>query len=211
MKKKYQVFISSTYEDLKEERAAVTHQLLEMDCIPVGMEQFPASDMSQMDYIEMMLNDCDYYILILAGRYGSVDTDGISFTEKEYEYANKKGIPVMSFILKDIGKIANEKCEKTDEGRQKLENFRKKVCSNKLVASYTNCGDLKAAVASSIYRCIQNSPALGWIRGDNTEKNEDLDARIEKYMREHTISNGEIDSLFRGDGIILDCGNSSCI
>ena len=70
MKKKYQVFISSTYTDLKQERMAVTQCLLDNDCIPVGMEQFPASGMSQMDYIKKMLDDCDYYILILAGRYG---------------------------------------------------------------------------------------------------------------------------------------------
>ena len=82
MKKKYQVFISSTYTDLKQESMAVTQCLLDNDCIPVGMEQFPASGMSQMDYIKKMLDDCDYYILILAGRYGTVDKDGIGFTEK---------------------------------------------------------------------------------------------------------------------------------
>ena len=32
MKKKYQVFISSTYADLKEERMAVTQCLLDNDC-----------------------------------------------------------------------------------------------------------------------------------------------------------------------------------
>ena len=55
MKKKYQVFVSSTYEDLKEERAAVAQCLLNIGCIPVGMEQFPASNMSQMEYIKKML------------------------------------------------------------------------------------------------------------------------------------------------------------
>lgn len=48
MQKKYQVFISSTYVDLIEARAAATQCLLDNDCIPVGMEQFPASEMSQM-------------------------------------------------------------------------------------------------------------------------------------------------------------------
>lgn len=51
-KKKYQVFISSTYTDLKEERSAVMRCLLEMNCIPVGMEQSPASNMNQMNYIK---------------------------------------------------------------------------------------------------------------------------------------------------------------
>ena len=96
MNKKYQVFVSSTYKDLKEERMAVIRLLLKMGFIPVGMEQFPASNMSQMEYIKMMLDSCDYYLLILAGKYGSVDVDGIGFTEKEYDYAIANGIPVMS-------------------------------------------------------------------------------------------------------------------
>ena len=99
LKKKYQVFISSTYEDLKDERAAVTQCLLDNNCIPVGMEQFPSSNMSQMDYIKKMLDDCDYYILIVGGRYGSLDDDGVGYTEKEYDYAIQNGIPVMAFVF----------------------------------------------------------------------------------------------------------------
>ena len=60
IKKKYQVFISSTFNDLIEERMAVTQCLLDNDCIPIGMEQFSASDMDKMEYIERVLEDCDY-------------------------------------------------------------------------------------------------------------------------------------------------------
>lgn len=59
-----------------------------------------------------MLEDCDYYILILAGRYGSEDDDGVGFTEKEYDYAISHGIPVMSFVVKDINALAVSQCEK---------------------------------------------------------------------------------------------------
>lgn len=165
MKKKYQVFISSTYRDLTEERAAVMQCLLEMNCIPVGMEQFPASNMKQMDYIKMMLDDCDYYILILAGRYGTLDFDGVGFTEKEYVYAIENNIPVMSFVISDVGTLASAKCEATDERRKKLEAFRAKVCDGKLVKFYDDIGSLKAAVAVSLNRCIQDCPAVGWVRG----------------------------------------------
>lgn len=44
MDKRYQVFISSTYVDLQEERQSVLQTLMEMDCIPAGMELFPAAD-----------------------------------------------------------------------------------------------------------------------------------------------------------------------
>lgn len=209
MKKKYQVFISSTYNDLIEERAAVTQCLLKMDCIPVGMEQFPASDMSQMDYIKMMLDDCDYYVLILAGRYGSLDSDGVGFTEKEYNYAKEKGIPIMSFVTQDIGKLTSEKCEKNDEYRRKLEDFRQKVCKDKLVNFYTNCESLQAAVVTSLHKCIKYYPATGWVRGNSVEKPVDIEAKIEQYMQEHTISKGDIEALFAEDTNILDGGNAN--
>lgn len=207
MNKKYQVFISSTYNDLKEERAAVTHCLLEMGCIPVGMEQFPASNMSQMDYIKIMLDNCDYYVLILAGRYGSLDSDGIGFTEKEYNYAIEKGIPVMSFVIKDEGKLMSDKCEKTDEGRQNLDNFRKKVCEGKLVKYYTDCGTLQAAVSISLHRCIQDYPAVGWVRGDSVETPVDIEDKIEKYIQEHIATKEDIDALFSEAAIVNDDNN----
>jgi len=63
MEKKYQVFVSSTYKDLTEERQEVIQALLELDCIPVGMEMFPAADDDQWTLIKRLIDDCDYYIL----------------------------------------------------------------------------------------------------------------------------------------------------
>lgn len=169
MSKKYQVFISSTYIDLKEERAAATQILLDNNCIPVGMEQFPASNMSQMAYIEKMLNDCDYYVLILGGRYGSTDQDDVGFTEKEYDYAVTKGIPIMSFVFESPEMLPFSKLDPTDDLRAKFNKFREKVCSNKLVKYYSNIGTLQANIATSIHKCIRDFPAVGWVRGDSVE------------------------------------------
>lgn len=74
MNKKYQVFVSSTYEDLREERQEVMHALLELDCIPSGMELFPAADEAQWSLIKGVIDECDYYILILGGRYGGLSS-----------------------------------------------------------------------------------------------------------------------------------------
>lgn len=168
MKKKYQVFVSSTYTDLKDERNAVIQCLLDNDCIPVGMEQFPASEMSQMDYIKKMLDDCDYYVLISAGRYGSVDSDGIGFTEKEYDYAVSKSIPVMSILHSNIENLPSKDCEETDAGKAKLKAFREKISSGRLVDFYTDIGSLKYKISTAINRCIRDFPAVGWVRGDKS-------------------------------------------
>lgn len=174
MKKKYQVFISSTYEDLKEERAAVTQCLLDNNCIPVEMEQFPASNMSQMEYIEKMLDDCDYYILIIGGRYGSLDDDGVGYTEKEYNYAQQKGIPVMAFVNLHPEKLPNEKCEHANI--EKFKAFRDRVRNaKKLVKGYSDIGDLKANVVTAVNAAIREYPGIGWVRATDLLQEENLE------------------------------------
>ena len=98
MEKRYQVFVSSTFTDLKDERRAVMQALLELNCIPAGMELFPASTDDQWTLIQRVIDDCDYYLVIVGGRYGSMDAQGISYTEKEYDYAVQQGTPVMGFV-----------------------------------------------------------------------------------------------------------------
>ncbi|AHK17554.1 DUF4062 domain-containing protein [Thalassolituus oleivorans] len=98
MDKRYQVFVSSTYADLKEERQHVIQALMEMDCIPAGMELFPAADEEQWEFIKKVIDDCDYYLLVIGGRYGSTTDDGISYTEKEFDYAVQKGLKVVALI-----------------------------------------------------------------------------------------------------------------
>ena len=98
--KRYQVFVSSTYDDLQDERKEVMQALLELDCIPAGMELFPASSEDQWSLIKRVIDDCDYYILIIGGRYGSVGPDGISYTQMEFEYALKQGSPSFHLYIK---------------------------------------------------------------------------------------------------------------
>ena len=118
---KYQVFISSTYSDLLKERRRVLDILLMADCIPAGMENFVATDDEQFSVIKKVIDLCDYYILILGKRYGSVnEATGISYTEMEYNYAIDKGIPVLVFVLDDSVEVDDDKIEKDDIKKGKL-------------------------------------------------------------------------------------------
>lgn len=172
MEKKYQVFISSTYEDLRDERQAVINCLLNMNCIPVGMEQFPSSPLSQWDYITKMIDMSDYLILIIAGRYGSIDPDSnIGYTEKEYEYAKMKGIPVLSFLHEDISQLRLEKCGKTDDERELVNKFRERVRGDKkLVTFYSDANNLQNKVAVAIQAAIKDVPRAGWVKADEVEQ-----------------------------------------
>jgi hypothetical protein len=78
----YKVFVSSTYQDLREEWAEVQKALLKLNCLPVGMELFPAADADTWEFIKDQINDSDYYVVLIAGRYGSLAEDGLSFMKK---------------------------------------------------------------------------------------------------------------------------------
>lgn len=82
MNKKYQVFISSTFVDLIQERQSAMRAVLDLGHIPSGMEIFPAADVEQFEYIKKVIDECDYYVLIIGARYGSVDEAGLSFHRK---------------------------------------------------------------------------------------------------------------------------------
>src|SRR5918997_1770382 len=133
MEKRYQVFVSSTFADLREERQRVIQTLMEMDCIPSGMELFPAVDEEQWEFIKRLIDDCDYYLLIIGGRYGSTTPEGVSYTEKEYDYAIEKGIKVIALLHENPDEIPMKKSETDPELRGRLKAFRDKVSQNRLV------------------------------------------------------------------------------
>jgi len=105
MEIRHQVFVSSTFKDLQEERQAVMQALLELDCIPSGMELFPASNETACELIKRVIDGCDYYVVIVGGRYGSRDAEGVSYTEREFDHAVAQGIPVLGFVHEDPSEI----------------------------------------------------------------------------------------------------------
>lgn len=165
MEKRYQVFVSSTFVDLQEERKEVMQALLELKCIPSGMELFPADDDDQWTLIRRVIDDCDYYLLIIGGRYGSTRSDGYGYTELEYRYAVEKRKPVIAFLHKDPSSLPNVRCEQGDEGKQKLAAFRdlaqKKVCKY-----WESPKDLGGLVSRSLINLIGQHDAVGWIRAN---------------------------------------------
>lgn len=163
--KKYQVFVCSTYDDLKEERQVVMQSLLELDCIPVGMELFPAADDDQWTLIKGLINDVDYYVLIVGGRYGSLGPGGKSYTQMEYEYAIKQGIPTISFLHEDRESIPHGKVENTDDGKKNLDDFIQQVQS-KMCSMWNSPAELGLKVTQSIVRLIKSKPRIGWVKAD---------------------------------------------
>jgi nucleoside 2-deoxyribosyltransferase len=165
VEKRYQTFVSSTYEDLREERQAVIQALLELDCMPYGMELFPAADEEQWKFIQRAIDDCDYYIVIVGGKYGSIGPGGKSYTHMEYEYAINKGKPVIAFLHENPGKLPAERSESTEQGKSALDDFRT-LARTRLCKSWNSTDHLGSVVSRSMVQLIKSRPAVGWVRAN---------------------------------------------
>jgi hypothetical protein len=162
MSAKYQIFVSSTFEDLRKEREQVIKAALEMGHIPVGMEMFSAADEEQWRVIQRQIDQSDYYAVIVAHRYGSI-TDGISYTEKEYDYAVQHGIPVIGFIISDTASWPAQYVDTDPISKTGLDAFKAKV-KLKPVGFWTTADDLYAKFSIAMMKLIVTSPRPGWVR-----------------------------------------------
>ncbi|RHZ90979.1 DUF4062 domain-containing protein [Cereibacter sphaeroides] len=195
--KRYSIFISSTYEDLKAERQAVQDAVISAGDFPVQMESFPAADEDQFEFIKTLIDSCDYYVLIVAGRYGKPAADGKSYTEKEFRYAVSKGIPILVMLHGDRQSLPISKCESTPEGKERLNAFVAEVEHNRLRKTWQSAESLKLAVFEALVYAKATKPAVGWVRGNmvaSIDVLEELnDLRKENAKFRDTIGNLEVE------------------
>ncbi len=219
MEKKYQVFISSTYIDLQEERQEVMNALLELDCIPSGMELFPATNEDQWDLIKDVIDECDYYVLILGGRYGSMNAEGMGYTEKEYRYALEIKKPIIAFLHKSPDELPKKKTEVKEEGQKKFEIFRNLV-QEKMCKFWITPQELGSIVSRSLIKLQKKHPGIGWVKGDLIPSQEasleilELKKEIEKLelklIENRTEAPKGTEELAQGeDKIIINCSFKS--
>jgi len=164
----YQIFVSSTYEDLKLERQEVMAAIVSTGNVPIGMEYFPAGNAAPFDYIKHQIDKADYYVLILAGKYGTINNDtGISYTEMEFNYAVKQKVPIAVLQYEDINKLSADKVE-FNEPRKKelLDKFRETSRDGRMAAFWSSPIELKMKVKDAVCNLIESSPRIGWIRAN---------------------------------------------
>jgi Domain of unknown function (DUF4062) len=164
--KRYQVFVSSTSADLEEERRAVIDALLEASYIPVGMELFNAATEAAWPTIERIINSCDYYILIVAARYGHVLSTGMSFTESEYDYARSLNKPILAFLHVDPESLPKSKTERNEERAAKVEQFRERLKNDLLCKFWRGTDELARKVVGGLNAATVSNPQPGWVRSD---------------------------------------------
>ena len=190
MRKRYQVFVSSTFEDLREERQAAVEAILKAGHIPAGMELFTAGDQSQMEVIRRWIDESDIFMLILGGRYGSIEpTSGRSYTELEYEYALSTNRPLFAVVLTDAGREEKVRRFGTSVIESKNESlyrqFRDRVTSN-LCAFYTQTIEVKLAILETLPQIASTRQLSGWISASDIQSPVDIANELARVSSENS-------------------------
>lgn len=200
MSVKYQIFVSSTFEDLREERRKVIEAILNLGHIPVGMEVFQASDESQWAHIQRRIEQCDYYVVIVAERYGS-ELDGKSYTQMEYEFARKCGIPTVAFLLHGDARKTWPRDKVDFDKAGKVDAFRS-LCQQKLVKHWSNRDELAMQVILSLTELTRDDPRVGWVRADNTPS-DDVLAELARLSEEKRQLQAQVETLSASKQIVI--------
>lgn len=100
--RKYQVFISSTFQDLAEERRVVLEVVVDCGHMPIALERNAAEDRTVPAVIERTIQAAQIYVVIHGSRYGAIVAgSNQSFSHLEYEMAVQSGKIVVPFLLDD--------------------------------------------------------------------------------------------------------------
>ncbi|OAI82168.1 hypothetical protein AYO36_15900 [Exiguobacterium sp. KKBO11] len=207
MKKKFQVFISSTYTDLIEERQQAVTAVLDSNHIPAGMELFKANNQDQMNVIRQWIDESDVFMLILGGRYGSLDpATQKSYTHLEYEYALEKQMPIFTLILTD--KMIRDKYSQSNrpmkdfrevDNPEKHATFVEQTKTGSVIKYLDSIYQIDAAVMGSLKNFESDPQIGGWVRSEsipsNNLENLELENQIISLENELTSLKAENTSL----------------
>lgn len=188
--RKLQVFLSSTYSDLVDERLAAMEAILAAGHIPAAMEQFTPGDEEAWEKITRWIDNSDCYILILGGRYGSIEpTSGKSYTQLEYEYALEQKKPFMSIVMNDAVldrkvKEGRKHTDLTEQVEPQLYKDFKALVTTKHCAFWSDTKDIKSEIYRKLPDWYARDDLKGWVRAEEAASPEAMN-ELARLSREN--------------------------
>lgn len=182
--RKYQIFVSSTFTDLHEARQELMLALLSMGFIPTGMELHPGEGNKRWTMIQDVIKDCDYYLILLGGRYGTLSPIGLSHVHREFVYATTKKKPAIAFLHDHPETLPEDMRETTQAGQAKFRDFRQLLQEQATYRFWSTPTDLSGVVQKAMPAFVEQNPTPGWVRAGQVS---DLGARREVQEMQRRI------------------------
>ena len=151
------VYVSSTFQDLREFRTAVDVALRRMGHDVVGMEQYVAEGTTPLKKCLDDVQASDAYVMVLGWRYGFVPADaganphGLSITELEYQAACTARKSVLAFLLDPDAPWPPSAFDAlTEEGGKRILRLRSEVGAAHLSGVFRTPDNLASQVAAAV-------------------------------------------------------------
>lgn len=169
VERKYSIFISSTFEDLKERRRDAIISILKTGNIPLSMEiSFFPGEKRDADFFASNINKCDIFIIVLHTFFGSrMEGDNRSYTEYEYDTAKNKEKPIIAFVP-NLEFLEKNVCEK-----DQLSFIEKVKSGTLLVHMYSSVEEINVELPNLINKAVIgliNAQTGGWVRSEHYDK-----------------------------------------
>jgi hypothetical protein len=167
MPRKFHIFISSTPDDLKNERAALSRIIFEMGHIPICMDSVDNTEENGWKIIRRNIAESDYFLSLVAHKYGILSegvAKGNSSLELEYAQALKAEVPVLALIIADKARWKAAKKERERKVNHALTSLKEKLRSH-AYAEWVNIQELKQNARELLTREIFLNTRSGWVSG----------------------------------------------
>jgi hypothetical protein len=193
MVKKYHIFISTTQDDLRNERKELSRIIMELGHIPVLPDFFNPDDKNTTPLLMKTIEECDYFIVLAAHRFAGA---------AEYDHALKNGIPVIALVIDEKARWKDSKKEKDPALLKKAALFKNKLRAG-TCSEWTTPADMKQKAQSLLIQEMNLHPRSGWVRADQaidpSVANEfsRLSAENEDLKRQIKIESGEVVTKIR--------------
>ncbi len=167
--KRYHVYIStSVWDDVKPERLKLENTLLNLGVFPWEFNE-PRTSLNTA-LARRQIDDCDYVIFLLGGRYGDLSASGISYMHLDFLYAMNKQKNIISFVDAHPEKRLEAERENDPEMLKKFSAFREQLQRDSHhYAEYKNNVELERITRNTFAKAIVETPALGWTRPRNSD------------------------------------------
>lgn len=184
MRKKLQIYISSTFSDLIEERHTAVEAVLQAGHIPAGIEQFFKE--SPMKIRKRWIDESDVYILILGGFYGlTLPDESKSYTHWEYEYAGEAGKPRFAFVVTDEALRQKPYDFTAIEHYQTFQEFKQSVMEQVPIYYVEDVRHIKMVLRDQLPVYAARDDLSGWVSGKDV-------ADVQKLLEENARLKAEL-------------------
>ena len=159
------IYISATYADLKDYRAAVYDILRKLRLDVIAMEDYVATDAYPLHKCLDDVAACDLYVGLVGWRYGYIpdrdNPENQSITELEYRRAGASKVPRLMFLVdKNAPWPDGFKDEITGEGEggKRIAALRAEIEREQLVSHFTTPEQLAGLVSVAVQQGLKNRP-----------------------------------------------------